>query len=346
MMNRPRITLLSLILLAAALTFFKIPLASSQSLTLVATRVDGDLPLQDPASPLWQKSTAIDVPLSAQMITLPRLNNTNVKSVKARALHNDQQLAILVEWDDATQDDSMVRVQDFRDAAAVQFPLTAGEPFICMGQAGTDVNIWHWKADWQADIAARQDMETAYPNMNVDFYPFAKTALPAPGDYADPNYVTAYQAGNPFAQVHTTPVENLIAGGFGTLTALPPDDQPVQGYGTHADGKWRVILARDLKASHPEDAQFEVGKSYPMAFAAWDGANGERNGQKSVSQWVALSINKPLVTAQSTGAAATSGTPIDAGTIAILSIVAALLLFTIGVSIAWRIETRQQSRRG
>jgi hypothetical protein len=339
MMKHPRVTLISLILLAIGLTFFKIPLASSQSLTLIATRVDGDLPLTDPDSALWQKSTAIDVPLSAQTVTIPRLNNTNVKSIKARALHNDQQLAILVEWSDPTQDDSMVRVQDFRDAVAVQFPLTAGEPFICMGMAGTDVNIWHWKSDWQADISARQDMETAYPNMDVDYYPFAKTDRPAPTDYADPNYVTAFQAGNSFAQVHTTPVENLIAGGFGTLTSLPPDDQPVQGHGVYANGQWRVIFARDLKTGSSEDAQFEAGKSYSMAFAAWDGANNERNGQKSVSQWVSLSVNKPLAAAQP-AKTASAAAPLDTGQIAILAIVAALLLFAIGVSIAWKVETR------
>jgi hypothetical protein len=209
-----------------------------------------------------------------------------------------------------------------------------------MGMAGTDVNIWHWKADWQADIAARKDMEAAYPNMNVDYYPFANTDLPAPADYADPNYVPAFQAGNSFAQMHTTPVENLIAGGFGTLTSLPPDNQPVQGYGVYADGRWRVIFARDLKAVFPEDAQFEAGKTYSMAFAAWDGSNNERNGQKSVSQWVSLSINKPLAAAQPAQSSAAAATPIDAGQIAILSIVAALLLFAVGVSIAWKVETR------
>ena len=340
MKKHPRFILTGLILLASALTFFKIPVASSQSLTLIATRVDGDLPLTDPASALWQKSTAIDVPLSAQTVTIPSLNNTNVKSIKARALRNDQQLAILVEWSDSTQNNSMVRVQDFRDAVAVQFPLTESQPFICMGIAGTNVNIWHWKADWQADIAARKDMETAYPNMNVDYYPFANSAAPAPTDYADPNYVPAFQTGNSFAQVHTTPVENLIAGGFGTLTSLPPDDQPVQGYGTYANGQWRVIFARDLKTALPDNAQFESGKFYPLAFAAWDGANGERNGQKSVSQWVSLSINKPLAAAQPAQSSAAAATPIDAGQIAILSIIAALLLFAVGVSIAWKVETR------
>jgi DMSO reductase family type II enzyme heme b subunit len=65
-------------------------------------------------------------------------------------------------------------VQDFRDAAALQFPLTQGQPYFCMGQQGGNVNIWHWKADWQADILALQEMEwSATPDMYVDGYPFA-----------------------------------------------------------------------------------------------------------------------------------------------------------------------------
>lgn len=342
MMKHPRLTLASLILLAMALTFFKIPVASSQSVVLSAAYVEGELPLADPDSTLWQTATAIDVPLSAQNITAPRLAETTVKSIKARALRNGTQLAILVEWSDPTQDESMVRVQDFRDAVAVQFPLITGEPFVCMGVAGTNVNIWHWKADWQADIAARQDMETAYPNMNVDYYPFTDEEFPAPADYTDPNYVTAYQAGNPFAQVHTTPVENLIAGGFGSLTSLPPADQIVQGYGAYADGRWRVIFARDLKAAQPEDAQFAAGQIYPLAFAAWDGANEERNGQKSTSQWVSLSIARPPVAAVSTDAASSGSflASLNSGNVAIAAIIIGLLLFAIGVSIAWKVETR------
>jgi hypothetical protein len=201
-------------------------------------------------------------------VTTPRLNNTNVKSVKARALHNDQQLAILAEWSDSTQNDSMVRVQDFRDAVAVQFPLTESQPFICMGIAGTNVNIWHWKADWQADIAARKDMETAYPNMNVDYYPFA-TTCPRP-DYADPTTCRLF-SGNPCASTRAGENHRRRIWHADEFTA---DNQPVQLW------QYATSLARHLGATSKRlsrNAQFEP-ESYPMAFAA-DGANNERNGR-------------------------------------------------------------------
>ncbi|MBM4423694.1 MAG: hypothetical protein FJ030_09920 [Chloroflexi bacterium] len=294
-MNKRSLLSLSLILAAAAaLTFFKVPLAGSQGLTLVAAQVSGDLPLADLDSAVWQQATAIDVPLSAQNVVRPMMLNTNVKSITARALHNGTQLAVLVEWADDTQNDSMVRVQDFRDAAAVQFPLAEGQPFFCMGQQGGNVNIWHWKADWQADITARNDMHTLYPNMYVDQYPFSAAADPivaAPADYADSNYLPALASGNLFASAsRLSSVEDVIAGGFGSLTAQPVEGQNVQGYGVWAEGKWRVIFSRDLESTETEDASFGAGKVYSVAFAVWDGANGERNGQKSVSQWVSLQI--------------------------------------------------------
>lgn len=300
-----------IIILAAALTFFKIPLASSQGVTLVAAQVAEELPTADLDSPLWQQATAIEVPLSAQVVARPMLPETKVKALAVRALHNDQQLALLVEWADETQNDSMVRVQDFRDAVAVQFPLAEGPPFYCMGQLGGDVNIWHWKADWQADLDTRQDLETAYPNMYADYYAFAepdKGVAAGPGDYTDVNYVPALAADNLFASTsHGSPVEDLIAGGFGSLTSQGAGGQNVQGHGAWTDGRWRVIFSRDLTSTETEDISFAANQVYSIAFAAWDGANGERNGQKSTSQWVSLQLGG--ATAPATQAPTTSAAP-------------------------------------
>jgi hypothetical protein len=295
-MTRRTFLLITLtVALAVALTFYQIPVVSSQGVTLVAARVREDLPIKDLDAALWQKATALDVPLSAQQTAPPILPKTNIKSAKVRALHNTEQIAFLVEWDDPTKNDEMIRVQDFRDAFALQFPVVeGGQPFICMGQQVGNVNIWHWKADWQADIAKRQDMETLYPNMNVDYYPFAAVALPAPKDYKETQYVPAFASDNLFAMEHQSPVEDLVAGGFGSLTAQGEGGQNVQGHGSWTNGKWRVIFSRALASNEKDDAQLIAGKVYQIAFAAWDGANGERNGQKSTSQWISLQVEMPI----------------------------------------------------
>jgi len=325
-------------LMAALMTLFKVPMASSQGTTLVAVQVAGDLPIEDLDSPAWQQATAVEVPLSAQTVTKPMNLETRVKSVTARALHDGSRLAVLIEWLDDTRNDQTIRVQDFRDSVALQFPLVDGQPFFCMGMQGGNVDIWHWKADWQADIAAWQDMETVYPDMDVDQYPFASGELPAPSDYQDVNYVPALASGNLFASPRLSPVEDIVAGGFGSLTAESVEGQSVQGYGEWADGKWRVIFSRDLTANDPDDASFTAGKVYSMAFAAWDGANGERNGEKSTSQWVSLqlqgSAGAPAASVQAERPAA-PGFPVQ--TISYILYGAALLLIIIGAIIYFRL---------
>lgn len=292
--RHPRLLLGFVLALAAVLTILKVPVASSQGVTLVVEYRPGDLPTKDPDAALWKEAPALEVPLSAQVVTRPMLVDTRPKSITVRALRNVQQVAFLVEWADETKNDSMVRIQDFRDGAAIEFPVVnSQQPFYCMGQLGSNVNIWFWRADWQADLAARRDMETAYPNMYVDDYPFAdpKAGLQAgPDTYTDPNYLPALVAGNDFASAtHKSTVEDLNAGGFGSLTPQAYKDQNVEGYGVWADGKWRVIFSRNLNPNI-NDAYFTPAMMMSTAFAVWDGANNERDGQKSTSQWIALRV--------------------------------------------------------
>ncbi|HUM71890.1 MAG TPA: ethylbenzene dehydrogenase-related protein, partial [Chloroflexota bacterium] len=307
MMTRSRLLLISLLAVAGVLTFFKIPLASSQGVTIVAVQVAGELPLTDAAAAAWEEATAVSIPLSAQIVAKPMFPQANVKAVDVRALTNGEQIAFLVEWEDGTMDDTAVRVQDFADAVAIQFPLMEGQPFFCMGQQGGNVNIWHWKADWQAGMDGRQDVNDVYPNMYVDGYTFADTEAGAAApvsSYEDVNYVPAMAAGNLYASpTYATPVEDLIAGSFGSLTSQSAEAQNVQGHGEYADGKWRVVFTRDLTSLEAEDAQFSNGQVYSLAFAAWDGANEERNGQKSTSQWVSLQLGDTATGAGSSGAA-------------------------------------------
>ena len=292
MLTRNRLTLLMGLALAVAAVVFKTPLASSQGLTISVAYVTGELPVADPFSELWNQATAVEVPLSAQIIAKPIQPATNIKSVTTRALHNGEEIALMMEWADPTRDESVLRVEDFRDGAAVQFPLAESLPFYCMGQQGGDVNIWHWKADWQAAINARQELHDQFPNMYVDQYPFTEEGEDAlTAAYTDIAYLTAQAAGNLMAaDVHASPVENLVAGGFGSLTSQPLERQNVQGYGEWSDGVWRVIYSRSLASAESDDVSLAPQTVYSVAFAAWDGSNEERNGTKSTSQWVSLQL--------------------------------------------------------
>jgi hypothetical protein len=169
-----------------------------------------------------------------------------------------------------------------------------------MGQPGAPVNIWMWKAERQADLEpAFQDLEKVYPNLGIDSYPnLMRSALEQPARHAltlesDPMFVTAWGAGNIIADpTRRSATEDLNAVGFGTLRARPRPDQTVQSDGEWTTDTYRVVLRRALKPTGKDAVQLAPGGRTPVAFAVWDGAAGDRDGQKSVTIWQDLRLER------------------------------------------------------
>jgi hypothetical protein len=84
------------------------------------------------------------------------------------------------------------------------------------------------------------------------------------------------------------PVQNLVAGGFGTLEVT--EVGRLQGQGAHNDGRWTVVFSRPFDPTGELQPVFDGGSPVDVAFAVWDGSKGERNGLKSVSSFTQLSI--------------------------------------------------------
>ena len=308
---------------AAALTLFDLRLASSQTVTLVAKRSENAIPLDDPSADVWDKGAPIQVPLSGQNTVPPRGGGEG--TVTARALHYDGKLYIRMEWSDATKDDSTSMQNEFTDAAAVQFPVEHGEsvPAFCMGNPDAPVNIWQWKAAWQTGTdASVLDVQEAYPNIAVDFYPFED----------EPEFYPAAASGNIVVRAdRTSAADNLLAGSFGTLTAA--EDQMVAGMGAWDDGKWRVVFSRDLQVG-AEYAQFAEGDSTNVAFAVWNGANAERDGMKSVSQFLTLEVSPET---------ATGGGGLSGGTIGLFVVVGLVVVAGLATVGSYLLYTRRQT---
>jgi mono/diheme cytochrome c family protein len=215
-----------------------------------------------------------------------------------KALHDGKDLAVLMQWADASNDHTAIRPQDFRDAAAIQISPVTDPPFFGMGQADEQVSIWMWKSERQADLEpAFQDLEKIYPNLGIDSYPnLEMSALEQPTRHAmtlssDPTFITAWGAGNIVADpTRNSAVENLSARGFGTLRARPRIDQNVEAVGSYQFGSYQVVLRRPLADEGAESSLFEPGVTVPVAFAVWDGSAGDRDGKKSVTVWQELSI--------------------------------------------------------
>jgi mono/diheme cytochrome c family protein len=207
-----------------------------------------------------------------------------------RAAHDGRTLALRLTWRDATQDDHPVRPQDFEDMAAVQLVKGPAEPFLGMGAADGPVELWLWQAGWSA--AKRADVETAHPNMAVDIYPFEKPGGSHALDRQPPEYITAKAARNPRSDPDRGFTGNgLAAKGIGSVTFRPRASQLVGGKGEWKDGRWTVTLRRPLAV--PADAGLSIapGERVSAAFALWDGAARDRNGQKMVSIWHDLRLD-------------------------------------------------------
>ena len=256
-------------------------LAASQEVVLTANETAEEVPAAAPWDGFWDGVPRLDVPLSAQSVTPPMGGRGSTMS--ARAVHDGETLYLLVEWPDASADRSLGRTEDFTDAVAVQFPAAGGTrvPAFCMGDPTAAVNVWQWRAASQADVARgfQGTVKQTYPGAAVDTYPFPE----------DPVFQPGRAAGNPISDAErSSAVDNLVAEGFGSLTADP--FAAVAGWGQWRDGTWRVVFTRPLQVGRDGNVELYRDTWTDVAFAVWDGAAEERDGMKSVGNFIALDI--------------------------------------------------------
>lgn len=213
------------VFLIGALALFPATALGQQGGVVVFSKlIEGPVPADDPMSSTWDQARPVEFPLSAQVHWEPRLLwNPTATSVKVSALHNEEDLAILLEYKDPKKGPN--------DAAAIEFPVGDEKAHFAHAQPmvqveGGYVNIWYWKGDEAREMNAQ---------------------------------------------------------GFGTLK--PQAQQDVDGLGVWQDGVWRVVFSRKLETGDEKDARIVPGEFHQIAFAIWDGENGETGSKKAVSSW-------------------------------------------------------------
>lgn len=279
-----RILLVALIV-SIAVILGDVPMVDSQGLMVISKSIKEDIPT-DARALVWNKVEGVTIPLSSQIIANPRTftlpkGRSSARWINMKSLNNGKDIAFLLEWDDITENSILDDTAAYRDAVALNFPVSASEkdvPYFGMGHGGKEdphmVNIWQWKADLEAGRDRAVPLGSSYPGeglkYSIDWYQGRLYNLP------------------PKEQERKGPVEDLNAVSFGTLTLQ--DSQDVMGKGVWSGGKWRVILYRPMTTKDKDDVQFKKGTRY-IAFAVWDGANLEKDGQKSISTWHELKID-------------------------------------------------------
>ena len=166
-------------IILAVVSVFALAFAiSAQAATIQATKVSGNIPT-DPTDPFWSERygptarTHKIIDMEPQMIANPMWPDPSTKYVFVKAATNGKEIAVHVEWLDPTRNDIMIQSQQYKDQAAIMFPVNQSgeEPPFTMGGDGERVNIWQWKATWDKegagknDNAAMQDLEDQYKYM-------------------------------------------------------------------------------------------------------------------------------------------------------------------------------------
>jgi hypothetical protein len=133
----------------------------------------------------------------------------------------------------------------------------------------------------------------------VDIYPFTEAAVES-AEFArtsarlesqDALALPAKTLGNQVVPAaRSSAGSSLTAAGPGSVTFRMPADQSVVSHAEWRDGRWTVVLSREIRPADAVGVAFLPGDRMSVAFAIWDGSHRDRNGQKLVSIWQDLEV--------------------------------------------------------
>jgi DMSO reductase family type II enzyme heme b subunit len=218
--------------------------------TIPASRIPDNIYLRDANSPddiIWNRIPAYRTFVTAAPPVHPstalRFDPKQGQHLYFQVARTAERFYVRMLWhDDSQNQNTRNTVDEFVDAAAIQFALNGDDTNYMMGSGPEKpVNIWYWRADREA-------------------------------------------------------VQNLAAGGFGSTTTLP--QQPVTGKAAfrlleNRDTEWHLVMSRKIDS----EGEYHVGLKQglvPVAFALWQGAEGQRDGNKRVSHnWILVDVAPP-----------------------------------------------------
>lgn len=244
---------------------------------------------QDPGDAAWAEAPVYTAKLLLQDVVEPRLLETSTPEVRVQAVSDGKHLALRLAWNDETRDD-LPGAARFDDACAIQLPksVTPDVPDPQMGEPSKPVEVSYWRASWQAVVDGRGDtIRDLYPNAWVDHYPFEAAHL-EPGSEEQREmalrYAPARALDNDRGGPRDRPVEDLIALGPGSLSRA--DSAQSDGRGRRSGEGWEVVITRPLPGG------LEEGGRSVIAFAVWNGAQGEVGSRKMRSGWIPLAVER------------------------------------------------------
>ncbi|OGQ48201.1 MAG: hypothetical protein A2W63_03890 [Deltaproteobacteria bacterium RIFCSPLOWO2_02_44_9] len=212
---------------------------------LKALRLEGELP-DKVDDPKWAEAEPTSFYLVPQIIAKERFFTPTLDSITGRAFFNDKEISILLEWDDRTK--------------SIPGDMKAKEL--------SEVEVLEDSVAIQLPVTIPEEMEKPYFGM---------------GDSAKPVNIWQWKGGKTDAPES---VKLLNANGFAKTEARDAAKGGLKATGAYSNGTWRVVMKRPLATEEKDkDIQFVEGKYTPIAFAAWDGTNGETGSKHVMTTW-------------------------------------------------------------
>ena len=213
-----------------------------------AVRIEGDLP-SDPADPAWEAAPAMTFNMAPNIIKEPRLFTSLTEFVTVRALYNDNDIALRVDVDDRTYSvpgSELERAYALEDVTATRDAIAVQIP---AALSGSNEKPYFRQGDKKNPV-----------NMWVWTAPSVEPAADQSGVIMD-------------------------AKGLDKAPAVRDDSTALTTNGAWKDGRWQVVFSRPLETDAAQDLQFSEGVYTPIAFASWDGLQGESGIQNSFTTW-------------------------------------------------------------
>lgn len=212
---------------------------------LKAVRLVGKLP--DKADdPKWKEAQPTSFYLIPQIIAKERFFTPTLDSITARAFYNDKEVSILLEWDDRTK--SIPGNEKAKEVA--------------------EGDVFEDSVAIQFPVIIPEEMEKPYFGM---------------GDSTKPVIIWQWKSGK---KDSPESVKLITSNGFQKIEQRDAGKGGLKATGAYNNGTWRVVVKRLLTTEEKgKDIQFVEGKFIPLAFAAWDGSNGEKGSKHTMTTW-------------------------------------------------------------
>jgi DMSO reductase family type II enzyme heme b subunit len=231
----------------------------SETGLITAERVEGGLPA-NPGDEQWEQIPATTLNLVPNIIKEERLFTPLNDAVTVRVAYNEQEIAFLLEVDDRTMS------------------LPGDEYFTEL----MDENLEMHPDALAIELPREESFETD---------PVVVKPLYRHGDAARPATIWYWNAGSIEPEMPAR-AALIDAGGPDKELKVREADASLAAQGEWKDGRWRVLMRRS-RWEEGGDVGFEDGRFIPIAFANWDGSNGEVASKHTLTTWYWLTLPPP-----------------------------------------------------